>query len=169
MNKHLKELTVISLMAIVIALSLNKFVCFLTYVPTASMEPTIKVKDRVLVRVVYDTSKLKRGDILTFYSKEEDSTLIKRLVGLPGDVIRLTDDKVSVNGEYLDNISLDIESEFHINKTYVVPEDCFFFLGDNRNDSFDSRFWENSYINKEDITGKALLRFSSLSDIEFFR
>ncbi|TDT46055.1 signal peptidase I [Fonticella tunisiensis] len=140
--------------AAVIALAINKFLFFQVSVPTESMYPTIKPGDRIIVTRVHNVQNLKRGDIVVFYSDELHETLIKRLIGLPGDEIEIKEDgTVYVNDQRLDEpyvVNRD-------NKTgrYRVPENSYFFLGDNRLQSKDARYWINHYISADDIQGKA--------------
>ena len=87
--------------------------------------------------------------IYGFYSEELDMRLVKRLVGKPGDKIELKEGKLIRNGEELDS---------YFSGTYEVPENKYLFLGDNRANSIDARFWKNPYIDRSDIIGKVLFR-----------
>lgn len=168
-KKTIKELTLTLFSAIIIALLINKFIIFQSYIPSDSMFPTLKVGDKVIVRVVYNTDKLHRGDIVVFYNRERNETMIKRLIGLPNDIINISKGKVSVNGEYLTDISDEAGINMVEDMRYIVPNDSFFFLGDNRNNSLDSRYWENPYIHEDDIVGKALIKYSSIRDIKLLK
>lgn len=152
--KLIKEWIIPLGVAVVLALLINRFVFFNIKVPTLSMFPTIKADDRILVTRVYNPSNLKRGDIVVFYLKEKDERLIKRLIGLPGDKVEVrSDGSVYVNGEKLDEPY--VKNSGGPSGTYEVPSDGYFFLGDNRSDSLDSRLWKNSpYIPSSDILGK---------------
>ncbi|QLY81426.1 signal peptidase I [Clostridium intestinale] len=150
--------------AIVLTLLINKFLIFKVKVPTGSMIPTINKNDQLFVTKIYNYDKIKRGDILVFNSRELHETLIKRVIGLPGDSISIAEGTVIINGEvieedYVKNNSLNYEGNFE------VPEDEYFFLGDNRSDSKDARVWQEPYINKEDIFGKALIKVYPFKDI----
>jgi signal peptidase I len=140
--------------AFVLAMLIKQFLFFNINVPTASMFPTIKPGDRILVTRVYNKNKLKRGDIVVFHSKELKEDLIKRLIGVPNDTVVISEDgKVTVNGTLLkENYVV-----YNGGKggSYKVPADSYFFLGDNRGDSKDSRYWDTPYINKKDIMGVA--------------
>ncbi|WP_138207944.1 signal peptidase I [Haloimpatiens lingqiaonensis] len=150
-----KEWVVPVLAALILAFLINKFVFFFISVPTESMYPTIKPGDKIGVTKVYKKDKLKRGDIVVFYSKELKVMLIKRLIGVPGDKIDVAEDgAVYVNGEK--------KSETYVknpggkaNMSFQVPKDKFLFMGDNRANSLDARYWNNKYIDKDDIKGKA--------------
>ena len=147
----------------VLALLINKFIIFKVYIPSESMVPTLNVDDRLFVTRVYNEEKLERGDIVVFESEELGEKLIKRLIGLPGDKIIIENGEVSVNGEKL--IEDYIGNEDRFNGEYEVPEGKYFFLGDNRLWSKDSRYWINPYIDGEDIIGKAQLKVYPFSEI----
>lgn len=142
--------------AIVLAVLINKFIFFNILVPTESMFPTIKPNDRIVVTRVHNVNKLKRGDIVVFYSEELKDTLIKRLIGLPGDSIDIKDDgSVYVNGNKINQPYVVYGGGK--SGSYKVPQGEYFFLGDNRANSKDSRYWVNSsYIPAKEIKGKAL-------------
>ncbi len=142
------------LMAIVLALLINKFWFFTVTIPSESMVPTIKIKDRIVVTRIYDRGSLKRGDIVVFYSKELEDTLIKRLIGLPGDRVEVVEGgQVFINGEKLDEPYV-VYPE-NLQRSFTVGEDKYLFFGDNRAVSNDARRWENPYIDGKDIKGKA--------------
>lgn len=140
--------------AIILVLLINKFLFFQVSVPTRSMYPTIKPGDRIIVSRIHNKEKLKRGDIVVFYSKELDKKLIKRLIGLPGDNILIDiDGKVYINGKESDEKYVVYNGgKFG---EYKVPKGHYFFLGDNRAGSCDARYWNQAYISEDDIQGKA--------------
>lgn len=150
--------------AIGIAILINKFVFFNVYIPSESMVPTLNVGDKLVVTRIYDTDNIKRGDVVVFYSDELQETVIKRVIGIPGDHIEIDNGVVSVNGEVIQE---DYVKNNEYNKTklvFDVPEDKFFFLGDNRIRSNDARRWINPYIDASDIKGKAVLKLYPFSD-----
>jgi signal peptidase I len=142
------------IIAFILAMLIRQFLFYQIVVPTASMSPTIKVNDHLIVTKVYNKNSLKRGDVVVFNSKELNEKLIKRLIGLPNDTINITEDgKVYVNGKLIDQ-------PYVVNNggkggIYKVPDGKYFFLGDNRSNSYDSRYWQNPYIPWADIQGKA--------------
>ena len=144
--------------AIILAMVIKKFLFVVVSVPTGSMRATIMEGDRLLVTRVYNPENLKTGDIVVFDFKEDNEKFVKRLIGTPGDTVEIFEDgSVKVNGNLLDD-SYVYEREYvtDVYQKYEVPEDSYFFLGDNRNDSKDSRKWKTSpYIKGEDIEGKA--------------
>ena len=149
--------------AFIIAFLINKFVLFKVLIPSESMVPTLNVGDRLFVTRIYNLDRLERGDIIVFYSEELQEDLIKRLIGLPGDKIEIENGVVSVNGEVLQEDYIGAQDNY--NGVYEVPEGKYFFLGDNRLYSKDSKYWINPYINGEDITGKAQIKVYPLDQI----
>ena len=116
--------------------------------------------DRLIaLRTAYWFSEPKRGDIVVFhYPDNEEELYIKRVIGTPGDIVEGKDGVVYVNGEALEEpyIKEPAEEDFG---PYQVPKESYFMLGDNRNHSRDSRDWENTYVKKNKILGKAFLRY----------
>lgn len=142
---------------------LRTFVLFVVKIPSESMVPTLNVSDRLIATKVYNPEKLNRGDIVIFYSKEEKLLMIKRLIGLPGDIVSIEDGRVSINGEEINEPYVYEKDNF--NGRYRVPKGEYFFLGDNRSNSYDSRKWKNPFIKGEDIKGKAVLKIYPFKDI----
>lgn len=148
--------------AIIVALFINNFVIVNAEVPTGSMETTIMPKDRIIaLRFVYLFDEPQRGDIVVFpFPDDEDTLYIKRIIGIEGDTIEIKNGVLYLNGEaqqedYIKEPMYDWASW----GPYTVPEDSYFMLGDNRNYSADSRYWNNTYVKKEKILGKAFLRY----------
>lgn len=150
--------------AVVLAFLINKFLIFNVYVPSTSMVPTINVGDRIMVSRVYNKDNIKRGDILVFYSNELQETLIKRVIGLPGDTIVIKDGSLNINGEDIQEDYIKNNDYNNEELVYEVPQGKYFFLGDNRPVSMDSRKWINPYIDEDYIKGKAVLRFYPIRD-----
>lgn len=153
--------------AFIIALLIKQFLIFQVRIPSGSMIPTLNIGDKLFVTRVYNLDKIERGDILVFYSVELEDTLIKRVIGLPGDTVEISDGKVSVNGEELDE-SYVVNTD-HSYGTYVVPEGKYFFLGDNRPISKDSRYWIDPYIDGKYIEAKAQLKVYPFSDFGWIK
>ena len=116
--------------AVILAVLINKFLIFKVKIPSESMVPTLNVGDRLFVTRVYNTEKLKRGDIVVFYSEEKNEDMIKRLIGLPGDEVVINDGIVTVNGETLEENYIGTSDNY--SGEFKVPEGKYFFLGDNR-------------------------------------
>ncbi len=164
-KKIIQDYLIPLLIGVVIAMIINTFF-MRTVVPTGSMLPTIQLNDQLLIRKIYNTKSLKRGDVIVFEPNTEqgEKLYIKRLIGLPGDTIKfeLIDgiSTVWINGEKLDEPYVTNLSMEDISTVYHVPKNSYFFLGDNRAESYDSRYWQNSYIHKSQIKGKMVLNFS---------
>ena len=140
---------------IAVVLLLVKYVFFFVLVPTGSMIPTIGESSFLFATRTHNLEKLERGDIVVFYSDELEKTLVKRLVGLPGEEI-VIDDKgvISIDGVVLDEPYVKFPS--YQSGSFLVPEESYFFLGDNRSGSFDARSWQNPYISADKVEGKAV-------------
>ena len=150
------------LLAMVLAGAVNSFLIVNAEVPTGSMENTIMTGDRILaLRTSYWFDEPQAGDVAVFRYPDDPTgkTLyVKRIIGTEGDVILVQDGMVTVNGEVL--------AEEYIAETtigdygpYVVPADSYFMMGDNRNHSLDSRFWDDPYVHEDEILGKVVLRY----------
>lgn len=153
MDNGLLGVLAVLLLAVGIALLVRKYLFFVTQVSSRSMLPTFQPNDRLLTCRVRHQENLHRGDIIVFYSHELGMMMIKRLVGLPGDTIQ-----ININGDLLVNGNIKAEPyiKYRGGKggSYLVPEDQYFFLGDNRAGSSDSRHWKKPTIPGEDIQGK---------------
>ena len=169
--------------AFVIALFLNHYIIVNANVPTGSMENTIQPGDRLIgFRLSYQKEGPKRGDIIIFnYPVDESETYIKRVIGLPGETLEIRDAKVYINHSDtpLDEPYLKENwGAMNDGMTYEIPEDCYFVMGDNRNNSADGRYWameavdygaadsieeavENEYcfVRQDQILGKAIFRY----------
>lgn len=163
---YIREWVAPILTALILAWVINTFVVFRIEVPTGSMIPTIMVNDKIFVLKVYNKDNFKRGDILVFRSLEEDGLLlIKRLIGLPGDTVELKEGALYINGELIEEPYVVNNSDY--SGKFVVPEGHLFFLGDNRKTSKDARYWENPYISKDEVLGRAGLRIYPFDNIGF--
>ncbi|OPJ63557.1 signal peptidase I [Clostridium oryzae] len=153
-KKIAKDYLVPVLIAVVLFILINKFLLFKISIPSSSMYPTLKIGDQAFATRVYGEKSIKRGDILIFYSKELKELLIKRVIGLPGERV-----KIDKKGQVYINDSK-INQSYVKNKSdetgnFKVPAHSYLFLGDNRANSWDSRYWDKPYINIKDIKGKA--------------
>lgn len=129
-------------------------------VPSESMEPFLNAGDYVIINgLAYVNHKPQRGDVIVFSSHDKSSKgqlLIKRVIGIPGDKLSFADVYLYINSElvyeeYLgENIETNSASEFE------VTEGCYFVMGDNREKSVDSRFWEEPCLSGDEIKGKLL-------------
>lgn len=177
-------------------------------IPSGSMIPTLKVGDFILVNKftyglrlpvigtkIVPINEPKRGDVMVFFPPNDDRYFIKRVIGLPGDEIRLRDNMLYINGVLAEQAPLpesaedsrfelvteDLNGVAHtvqknkvtgpLGKNYalVVPEDHYFMMGDNRDNSSDSRVW--GPVPEENIVGKAVLiwmHWESFGDLPSF-
>ena len=159
-NKFIKEWAIPMVIAIILAVMIDKFLILKIDVSTSSMKPTINIGEKFLVTRIYDYENLKRGDILVFKSNEKDELLLKRLIGLPGDEIDIKGEKLYINGKELKEDYVKYKDEY-VGK-FKVPENKYFFLGDNREGSYDSREWKDPYIDESNIKGKVQIRLYPL-------
>lgn len=155
------------LIAVLIALFVDTFIIANSVVPTGSMENTIMPDNRVIgFRLSYYFEEPERGDIVIFLSPDEEAKgnrtyYVKRLIGLPGDTVDIRDGGVYLNGDDtpLDEPYLREPMKTEKEQHFSVPEDSYFFLGDNRNHSSDSRRWKNPYVKRKKLTAKVLFRY----------
>jgi signal peptidase I len=148
----------IILIAVISAALIRIFIFEPFIVPTPSMEPSLKVGDKVIVnKLAYKLGTLKRGDIVAFHSPIEQKDLVKRAIALEGDEITLTSEgEIFINGEkIIENYLPGDQNISYLNQTTVIGENEVFVMGDNRNNSFDSRFFGT--ISEDDIFGKFLI------------
>lgn len=156
---------------VIIVLLLQNFVYINARIPSESMQNTVMVGDRILGnRLAYRFGEPERYDIVIFRFPDDESKLfIKRVIGMPGDTITIEEDGIYINDSE-EPLSEDFCPEqpdysMMIGCTWTVPEDCYFMLGDNRNHSGDSRFWNNPFVAKKKILAKAGLRYWPLNKI----
>lgn len=152
--------------AIILAFLINKFVVFKIVVPTSSMAPTIEAGDQILVSRIFDANDLKTGEIVVFKSNYSNELLIKRVIGTPGDHVVITENgDVYINGKLLDQSYVKYPGGKY--GEWTVPAGCYFMLGDNRVDSYDSRYWANPYIKASSIIAVAGFRIYPFDKIGF--
>ena len=147
---------------VVVVFIVNNVLLINAKIPSESMEDTIMTGDRIFGnRLAYINKDPQRFDIVIFkYPDDETQLFIKRVIGLPGETVEIRDGKV-----YIDGAETPLDDSFTPEPPQgnwgpeVVPEGSYFMLGDNRNRSKDSRFWTNTFVKKEKILGKAVLRY----------
>lgn len=173
--------------ALILALVIRAFVIQAFSIPSGSMKPTLLVGDYLLVnkfsygirnpftnKVLIPTWKPQRGDVAVFiFPKDPTKDYIKRVIGLPGDRIQIINKKVYINGElyvtpqakYADQIVIPPNQSVRDNfGPVVVPKNSYFFMGDNRDRSYDSRFW--GFVPMRDLKGRAFIIYFSWEGAE---
>lgn len=166
--KEIWDYAKIIVVVFVIAFLLGHFVYLNARIPSGSMEQTIMTGDRVFGnRLAYKTKDPERFDIVIFEYPDDPSQLfVKRIIGMPGDTVNIVDGKVYINDseEPLDD-SFCPETPLGSFGPYEVPEGCYFMLGDNRNHSADSRYWQNTFVEKDAILAEVAVRYWPLNKI----
>lgn len=161
------------LLAIVLAFTFVYFIGLRTSVVGQSMSPTLVSGDEILVnRFVYKVTDPKRGDIIVFLpnGNEKSHYYVKRVIGVPGDTVLIQNGAVYINGEvYKEEIEVAaIEEAGLASEEITLDSDEYFVLGDNRNNSEDSRYANIGNIKKDYIIGKAWFRVAPFSSFGFF-
>lgn len=190
MRKQLNEVVEALLFALaLVLLIIRPFVVHAFHIPSLSMSPTLEINDKILVsKFVYHLRQPRRQEVVVFEAPPEalalstrpdQSTYIKRIIGIPGDMIRIENGRVYINGEELNEPYVKLPSYDNFPDDYsgwlsdsklskhvivwdgkkwvVVPKDCYFVMGDNRANSSDSRRW--GFVNSRRLQGKALFRW----------
>ena len=187
-KSKLREYVEAILLAIVIAFFIRTFVIQAYKIPSGSMKPTLLIGDHILVskfnygvKLPFVRSTLipvgspKRGDIVVFiYPEDRSKDFIKRLVGLPGDTVEVRDKQILLNGQpwkethgvHSDSLVIPGAVQPRDNFGPVkVPEGSLFVMGDNRDESYDSRFW--GFVDMKDVLGKALIIYWSWNQEDY--
>ena len=132
--------------------------------PSGSMMPTLFIGDHVLANnLIYHFKEPERNELITFpYPKDESKTFLKRIIGIPGDTVKITDKVLYLNGQKIKDENFTqridpgiIDGEINPRDNFgpiTVPPDSYFVLGDNRDQSLDSRFW--GFVMREKIMGR---------------
>jgi len=167
--------------AVLLALFIRTFVVQAFKIPSGSMEPTLLVGDHILVnKFIYGIkipfvrttlipiSEPDRGDVIVFiYPVDKSKDFIKRVIGLPGDTIRIQGTKIFINGKVYEDphgFYTPLSRSDNLDRSQgfgpvPVPQGSYFVMGDNRDQSYDSRFW--GFVPEEAIKGKAFIIYWS--------
>ncbi len=177
-HKVLLEYVEALAVALILALVIRTFVVQAFKIPSGSMLETLQIGDHLLVnkfiygvkmpftgKILYHVDDPQHGDIVVFeFPEDPDKDFIKRIIGAPGDVIEIKDKAVYRNGEKLDEPYVRHSDPNIVPRRdnfgpITVPEGKYFVMGDNREESYDSRFW--GYVDREKIKGKAWIIYWS--------
>lgn len=152
----------IVVVAFVIAFVLTHYIIVNAKVPTGSMENTIPTGSRIIgSRLTYEFSDPERLDIIIFKAPDSpEENYVKRLIGLPGETVKIDDAVITI--ETADGKTIELEEDYLKEEwfdstgpyEFKVPEDSYLMLGDNRNYSNDARKWKNTYVKRDAILGK---------------
>lgn len=147
----------------ILAIGIRACVAEARFIPSESMLPTLEIDDRLIVeKISYRFREPKRGDVVVFSPtdtlKEQNyqEAFIKRVIGLPGDRIKIKDGQVFVNDEKLTEKYIQEPPDYNY-PPITVPPGQYFVLGDNRNNSYDSHYW--GFVPQENLIGRATVRF----------
>jgi signal peptidase I len=178
--------------AVILALFVRTFIVQAFKIPTGSMENNLLIGDHLLVNkfvfaptltsienTLLPIDPIRRGDIIVFkFPEEPERDFIKRVIGLPGETLELRNKKVYINGKGLDEPYVHFlfpadesgageneSTDFDVRRTYgpvTVPDGHYFMMGDNRDNSQDSRYW--GFLPREYVKGKALFVYFSFAE-----
>ena len=168
-TRNLVEWVVVVVSALLVAVLVKTFLVQAFYIPSPSMTPTLHVDDRVLVnKLSYDLHGVHRGDIVVFKSPQPapEKDLIKRVIGLPGEVVEARDGHVVVDGEELEEGYLPDGVETAPFGPVTITPNHYWVMGDNRPNSSDSRVF--GAIPESLIIGRAFVKVWPLGSFRFF-
>lgn len=147
----------------ILAVGIRACVAEARFIPSESMLPTLEIDDRLIIeKISYRFREPERGDVIVFSPTEAlkeqnyNEAFIKRVIGTPGDVVKVAQGKVYVNGKELSENYILNPPQYQYGPT-KVPEGQYLVLGDNRNNSYDSHLW--GFVPLENIIGRASVRF----------
>ncbi len=159
--KHKKEIIswiIVIISAFIAATFIKQFLFFVAKVPTESMEPTVLAGDSV---VIQRTKDIKRSDVIAFRFEEDKKLMLKRVIALPGETVSMENGRVFINGNEFEESYIYSFSDQSV-EPFTLSYDSYFVLGDNRKNSYDSADWEQKFITRKDIVGKAIYSFNHI-------
>lgn len=173
-SRLLKEWLLIVVVALVASLVIRSFVFQTFYIPSGSMEPTLMIGDRIVVdKLSVDFGSINRGDIIVFKAPpaencggEPVTDLVKRVIGIPGDHLSSQGNTIYVNGKPFQEAWTHWEPLGPAITPITVKPGNYFVMGDNHNNSCDSRYWGT--VPKSLIIGKVFVKIWPLSRIGWF-
>jgi signal peptidase I len=150
-------------LSLVLAFGIRTFVAEARYIPSGSMLPTLEINDRLVIdKISYGFKDPHRGDIVVFRppaaagEQASHEAFIKRVIGLPSEIVEVKSGRVYVNGIALSENYLAATPDYEWGPE-IVPQDAYLVLGDNRNDSYDGHYW--GFVPRDRIIGRATVRF----------
>lgn len=158
-------------LAIALALLIQKFIGKPFIVNGVSMSPTMQTNEYIIIdQLTYKFTEIERGDVVVFRAPPEpDKYYIKRIIGLPGEIVKIDNGEVTIiNEESPDGLKLTedyVKYTKDTNLLYEISDDHYFVMGDNRAESFDSKDW--GLLPKKEIRGRAWLRLFPLNKINY--
>lgn len=165
-SQEIKEWAQVIIVALILAFVIRTFFFEIVIVDGISMEPTLHSGDRVIVQKLgYIIGEPEHGDIIVFKTPENPKiNYVKRIIGLPGDEIKIEDGTLYINDESFSEPYINEAVGFDFDEI-VVPEDTFFALGDNRNFSKDSRDPHVGFVPMDNLVGQGVLRIWPLNRV----
>jgi len=165
-NIILKEILALAkslVIAVVCVLIIQNTLIVHALVVSSSMEGTVMTGSRIMgSRIAYLANAPERFDIILFQAPDGDTTIpyLKRIIGLPNEKVEIRDGKVYIDDSDIPLDDFFIKEEARGNYgPFMVPEDHYFVLGDNRNNSYDSKNWANTYLARDRIQGKIYIEY----------
>lgn len=167
LGEEIKDWIVSILIAVVLAFFIRYFIVELYMVEGPSMRPTLVDGERLVVnKFVYRFKEPEKGEVLIFkFPKDPSRDFIKRVIAVAGDTIEIKDGRVYVNGQLLNEPYI-LERTRSSYPLSTVPQGTIFVMGDNRNNSEDSRFADVGFVPLNMIKGKAMMIFWPLDHIK---
>lgn len=173
-SRLLREWTLIVVVALVTSMLVRSFMFQTFFIPSGSMEPTLMIGDRIVVdKLAVDFGTINRGDVIVFKAPPAENCggevvadLVKRVIGIPGDHLSSKGNTIYVNGAPLKEAWSHWEPLGPAISPTTVPAGQYFVMGDNHNNSCDSRFWGT--VPRGNIIGKAFITIWPLSRFGWF-
>lgn len=146
--------------AFIVSFFMKQYIVVNAMVPTGSMESTIMTGDCIFInKLCYLFEEPKRGDIISFsFPDDEKQNYLKRIIGLPGEEIEGKEGNIYINGIKLEENYIK-EISYMDFGPYDIPPNSYFTMGDNRNVSYDARYWKHKFVTKDKIIGKVMLKY----------
>ncbi|MGI6091456.1 MAG: signal peptidase I [Veillonellaceae bacterium] len=167
LGEEVKDWIVSILIAVVLAFFIRHYIVELYMVEGPSMRPTLQNGERLVVnKFIYRFNKPTKGEIIVFrYPRDPSRDFIKRVIAEPGDTIEIKDGRVFVNGQLLNEPYILDKTRGSYNLA-TVPDGHIFVMGDNRNNSEDSRYRDVGFVSYDLVKGKAVMIFWPLDHIK---